>query len=212
MEQHINKLWENQFLKLNQGQKQMEDMTRWIMMGGLSGLEELSDAFGKFWDMDFWSTETHDYMKAWNTTAEDLRKLFKDYLDIIGLVPKDDYLTLLHKYQDMNETVNDQTEEISKQVKMIADQKKIITEQKKEINKQKKIVSAKKEEIADQKKQVADLKKEIIGQKKEILKQKKIVAEQRKEIANRKKIVADLKKEVAVQIKSIKQLQMQTSR
>jgi hypothetical protein len=187
-------------MNLEKGRKQMQDMTRWIV-GGLSGFEELSESFGKFWDVDFWSTETQDYVKAWDTTTEDFQKLFTYYLDMMGLVPKDEHFELIKQYKALNERVADQaieiSSEISRQKEILADQKQMIMDQKKEIAKQKKLV-------ADQKELVKDLKKEITGQKNEVSKQKKIVADQ-------KKIVAELKKEIAVQIKSIKQLQKPAS-
>lgn len=207
MDQNIYKFWEDQFMDLEKGRKQMEDMTRWIM-GGLSGFEEISESFGKFWDVDFWSTETQDYMKAWETRTKDFQKLFTYYLDMIGLVPKDEHFELIKQYKALNERVADQaieiSSEISRQKEILADQKQMIMDQKKEIAKQKKLV-------ADQKELVKDLKKEITGQKNEVSKQKKIVADQKEKLAGQKKIVAELKKEIAVQIKSIKQIQKQTS-
>ena len=203
MDQYIYKFLEDPFMNLEKGRKQMDDMTRWIM-GGLSGFEELSESFGKFWDVDFWSTETQDYMNAWETTTEDFQKLFKYYLDMMGLVPKDEHFELINQYKELNERVADQVIEISKQKEIVADQKQMITDQKKEIAKQKKLV-------ADQKELVKDLKKEIAGQKNEVSKQKNIVADQKEKLAGQKKIVAELKKEIAVQIKSIKQPQKQAS-
>lgn len=210
MDQYIYKFWEDPFMNLEKGRKQMEDMTRWIT-GGLSDFEELSESFGKFWDVDFWSPETQDYMKAWETTTEDFQKLFKYYLDMMGLVPKDEHFELINQYKELNERVADQVIEISKQKEIVADQKQMITDQKKEIAKQKKLVADQKEAIADQKELVKDLKKEIAGQKNEVSKQKNIVADQKEKLAGQKKIVAELKKEIAVQIKSIKQPQKQAS-
>lgn len=207
MDQYIYKFWEDPFMNLEKGRKQMEDMTRWIM-GGLSDFEELSESFGKFWDMDLLFRETQDYMKAWETTTKDFQKLFTYYLDMMGLVPKDEHFELINQYKALNERVADQaieiSSEISRQKEILADQKQMIMDQKKEIAKQKKLV-------ADQKELVKDLKKKIIGQKNEVSKQKKIVADQKEKLAGQKKIVAELKKEIAVQIKSIKQPQKPAS-
>ena len=203
MDQSIYKFWEDQFINLEQGRKQMEDMTKWIM-GGLSGFEILPEPFGKFWDMDFWSTETQDYMKAWETTTKDFQKLFTYYLDMMGLVPKDEHFELKKQFKELNERIEDQaienSSEISRQKELLADQKQTITDQEKEITKQKKLVT-------DQKELVKALKKEVAGQKNEVSKQKKIVANQKEKITGQKKMVADLKKEISDQIKSIKQLQ-----
>jgi len=205
MDQSIYKFWEDQFINLEQGRKQMEDMTKWIM-GGLSGFKPLSEPYGKFWNMDFWPTETQDYMKAWETTTKDFQKLFTYYLDMMGLVPKDEYFELKKQFKELNERIADQTieisSEISRQKELLAGRKQMIFDQKEEIAKQKKFV-------ADQKELVKALKKEVAGQKNEVSKQKKIVANQKEKIAGQKKMVAELKKEITNQTKSIKKLQKQ---
>jgi hypothetical protein len=196
MEEYFYEFWKNQLNTLEKGQKQMQDMTKLIMQG-LNGFEEVPEMFGKFYSMDFWSKETCDYIKAWEMTREDFQKFFKDYLNLMGLVPKHEHLAVINKYNDLNQSAIDQKKLLADQEKEIARQKRIFTDQKKEISKQKALV-------VDQNKLVTDLKKEISDQK-------KVAADQNKEIANKKKRVADLEKEIAGQIKSIKQLQSRTS-
>ncbi|MBE9531000.1 MAG: hypothetical protein IMF00_07020 [Proteobacteria bacterium] len=210
MYKHFYEFWGNQFNDLDKGQQQMQDMTKLIMQG-LSGFEEVPEMIGKFCSMDFWSKETCDYIKAWEMTTGDFQKFFKDYLNLMGLVPKDEYLELANKYNNMDESVADKIKEISKQVKIVADQEKMITDQKKEIVDQKKLVVELKKEISKQKTLVVAQKKFVTDLKKESSDQKKVAADQNKEIANQKKQVADLKKELAGQIKSIKQLQSRAS-
>jgi DNA repair exonuclease SbcCD ATPase subunit len=210
MEEYFYEFWKNQLITLEKGQEQMQDMTKSIIQG-LSGFEEIPEMFGKFCSMDFWSKETCDYIKAWDMTTEDFQKFFKYYLDLMGLVPKDEYLELANKYNNMDESVADKIKEISKQVKIVADQEKMITDQKKEIVDQKKRVVELEKEISEQKMLVVDQKKLATDLKKEISDQKKMVADQNKEIANQKERVADLEKEIAGQVKSIKQLQSRTS-
>lgn len=196
MEEYFYEFWKNQLITVEKGQKQMQDMTKLIMQG-LSGFEEVPEMFGKFCSMDFWSKETCDYIKAWEMTREDFQRFFKDYLNLMGLVPKHEHLALINKYNDQKKEISDQKKLVADQEKEIARQKKIVTDQKKEISKQKTLV-------VDQNKLVADLKKEISDQK-------KVAADQNKEIANQKKRIADLEKEIAGHIKSIKQLQSQAS-
>lgn len=196
MEEYFNEFFKNQLITVEKGQKQMQDMTKLIMQG-LSGFEEVPEMFGKFCSMDFWSKETCDYIKAWEMTREDFQKFFKDYLNLMGLVPKHEHLALINKYNDQKKEITDQKKLLADQEKEIARPKKIVTDQKKEISKQKMLV-------VDQNKLVADLKKEISDQK-------KVAADQNKEIANQKKRIADLEKEIAGHIKSIKQLQSQAT-
>ena len=194
MEEYFYEFWKNQLNTLEKGYEQMQDMTKSIMQG-ISGFEQVPEMFGKFYSMDFWSKETCDYIKAWEMTTEDFQKFFKDYLNMMGLVPKHEHWAVINKYNDLNQIAIDQKKLLADQEKEIARQKRIVTDQKKEISKQKRLV-------VDQNKLVTDLKKEISDQK-------KMVADQNKEIANQKKRVADLEKEIAGHIKSIKQLQSQ---
>jgi hypothetical protein len=191
MDIDIYKLWGNQFADLSKGQKQIEEMTRWIM-SGLWGFKDFSEELGKLYNMDFWPIGTRDYIKAWETTAEDFQKLYSYYMDLAGLVPKDEHLALIDKFNDMNETIIDQEKEISRQAKIAGDQKKKITEQKKEIEKQKKDIADKVQEIAIQKKLVTSLKEEIAGQE-------KFIAAQKEEIADHKKVASELKKGLPVE-------------
>jgi len=125
MEEYFYEFWKNQLITVEKGQKQMQDMTKLIMQG-LSGFEEVPEMIGKFCSMDFWSKETHGYIKAWEMTREDFQKFFKDYLNLMGLVPKHEHLTLINKYNDLNQSVIDQKKEISDQNKLVAAQEETI--------------------------------------------------------------------------------------
>jgi len=201
MEAYFYEFWKNQLITLEKGQEQMQDMTKSIMQG-ISGFEEVLQMFGKYCRMDFWPKKTCDYIKAWEMTTEDFQKFFKDYLNLMGLVPKHEHLAVINKYNELNHSAIDQKKKITDQKKMLADQEKEIARQKRIVTDQKKEISKQKTLVVDQNKLVTDLKKEISDQK-------KMVADQNKEIANQKKRVADLEKEIAGQIKSIKQLQSQ---
>jgi hypothetical protein len=179
----------------------MEDITKRIM-GSFSGFEVFSEPFGKFWDIDFWSTEAQNYLKLWDTTADDFQKHFTDYLELMGWVPKDEHSEMIKQYNLLSKRAADQAIEISKQKVLLADQKQTIMDQEKEITKQKKFVT-------DQKELVKALKKEVSGQKNKVSKQKKIVADQKEKIAGQKIMITDLKKEISDQLKSIKQHQKQ---
>ena len=203
MEAYFYEFWKNQLITLEKGQEQMQDMTKSIMQG-ISGFEEVLQMFGKYCSMDFWPKKTCDYIKAWEMTTEDFQKFFKDYLNLMGLVPKHEHLAVINKYNDLNHSAIDQKKKITDQKKMLADQEKEIARQKRIVTDQKKEISKQKTLVVDQNKLVTDLKKEISDQK-------KMVADQNKEIANQKKRVAELEKEIAGQIKSIKQLQSRKS-
>lgn len=167
MEEYFNEFFKNQLITVEKGQKQMQDMTKLIMQG-LSGFEEVPEMFGKFCSMDFWSKETCDYIKAWEMTREDFQKFFKDYLNLMGLVPKHEHLALINKYNDQKKEFTDQKKLLADREEAIVRQNKLVADLKKEISDQKKVADDQHKEIANQKKRVADLEKEIAGHIKSI--------------------------------------------
>ncbi len=206
----------------DEGKKQLEKMVNWVDFGP-GGFEDLTAMFRKFCWLDWMPgvKDMPDYLDTWKISMEGYTKSVHDYLDLIGLVSKDDHLALIVKYKELKKTFKSQEEEILAKDDQIADQKKqmssmkaIITKQKKEIENQKKIAAgqnkellSKKRKMENQKKQVADQKGEISAQKKEIAVQKKALADQQKEIAAQKKMLADQKKEITNGLAAIKQLQ-----
>ncbi len=205
--------------------KQLENTVSWQDFG-MGGFGDLTTMLRKFWWMDWMPVvkdmpDYSDYLATWKMAMEDCTKSFHDYLDLIGLVSKDEHLALIGKYDELKKTFKNQEKEILAKDDRIADQKKqmssmkaTLTKQKKEIENQKKVAAGKKKELLSQnrkmenlKKQVADQKEEITAQKKEIALQKKAVAEQQREIAAQKKMLADQKKEITNGLAAIKQLQ-----
>ena len=206
----------------DEGKKPMEKMINWVDFG-IGGFEDLTAMFTKFCWLD-WMPGAKDmpgYLDPWKMAMVDYTKSYHNYLDLIGLISKDEYLALIGRYKELKNTFKSQEEEILAKDDLIAEQKKqmssmkaIITKQKKEIENQKKIAAGQKKEILshnkkmeNQKKQVADQKEEIAAQEKEIAVQKKAVADQQKEIAAQKKMLDDQKKEIKDGLAAIKQLQ-----
>jgi chromosome segregation ATPase len=205
-----------------EGKKQLENTVSWIDFG-IGGFEDLTATFRKFCWLDWMpgGKDLPDYFDTWKMAMEDYTKSYHDYLNLIGLVSKDEYLALIGKFKELKETFKSQEKEILAKDDRIAEQKKqmsrmkaTITKQKKEIENQKKIAAGQKKELLsqnrkmeNQKNQVADQKEQIAAQKKEIAVQKRAVADQQKEIAVQKKILADQKKEITNGLAAIKQLQ-----
>jgi chromosome segregation ATPase len=205
-----------------EGKKQLENTVNWIDFG-IGGFEDLTATFRKFCWLDWMPVVKYmpDYLDTWKMALDDYTKSYHDYLDLIGLVSKDEHLALIGKYKELKQMFKSQEKEILAKNDRVADQKKqmssmkaTITKQKKEIENQKKIAAGQKKELLSQKRkvenqkiQVADQKEAIAAQKKEIAAQKKAVADQQKEIAAQKKILADQKKEITNGLAAIKQLQ-----
>ncbi len=206
----------------DEGKKQLENSVNWVDYG-FGGYEDMTAMFRKLCGLD-WMPEVKDmsnYLDTWNLALKDYTKPFQNYLELIGLVSKDDHLTLIGKYEELKKTFESQGKEILDRDDRIADQKKqmssmkaILTKRKKEIENQKKIAAEQKKELLsqnrkmeNQKKQIADQKEVLAAQRKEIAIQKKAIAERQKEFADQKKMLADQKKEIKNELAALKQLQ-----
>ncbi|MBE9569307.1 MAG: hypothetical protein IMF11_01660 [Proteobacteria bacterium] len=121
MDKQFLEFWGNFMINSAKGQKQLEDMTKW-MSQGLSGFDEMTAMFGKFYGLDKLGKDTPAYLKTWEKATEDFQKSFKEYLSLMGVVPKDEHLTLIKKYEDLKKRVADQEETI-KHLRMLQDEK-----------------------------------------------------------------------------------------
>ena len=67
--------------------------------------------------------DTPAYTKAWKRASENFLKSFNDYMDLMGMVPKDKHLALIKKYEELKEKVAAQEETIN-HLKMLLEEKK----------------------------------------------------------------------------------------
>jgi len=126
MDRHFLEFWGNFLINVAKGQKQMEDMSKW-MQQGFEGFDELTGMFKKFYGLEHMEKDTPTYMETWKQASENFQKSFKDYLRLMGVVPKDEHLTLVKKYEELKEKVADQEETI-KHLRMLLEEKKVETQ------------------------------------------------------------------------------------
>ncbi|MDI7261290.1 MAG: hypothetical protein QME90_15410 [Thermodesulfobacteriota bacterium] len=112
MDKHFLEFWGNFLINVAKGQKQLEDISKW-MMQGFKGFEDLTAMFQTFYSLDKLDKSSPDYLKMWKKAEEDFKKSFKDYLSLLGLVPKEEYLGLVEKYEALKQKVASQEETIS---------------------------------------------------------------------------------------------------
>jgi hypothetical protein len=121
VDRHFLEFWGNFLINVAKGQKQMEDMVKW-MTQGLQGFEDLSTMFRRFYGLDKLSESAPDYVKTWEKAARDFRKSFQDYLNLFGVVPKHEHLELVKKYEALNGKLVEQEKRI-KQLRMMLEEK-----------------------------------------------------------------------------------------
>jgi len=101
----------NFFLSASKARKQMDDLMV-MSKHGFKGFEEMSSMFRRFYGLDKMEKSAPEYMKTWENASREFQKSFKEYLQILGVVPKEDYIALVKRYEDLKVRVRDQEETI----------------------------------------------------------------------------------------------------
>jgi len=119
MDKQFLEFWGNFMINAAKGQGQLEEMAKW-MGQGFSGFEDLTAMFKKSYGLDRMPEDTPDFLASWEKAAKDFQKSFKDYLSLMGVVPRDEHLKLVKKYEDMKKRVAGQEETI-KHLRLLLD-------------------------------------------------------------------------------------------
>ena len=90
--------WGNFLINVAKGQKHLEDMSKWMTLGP-NGFDDLTAMFNRFYGMEHMDKNTPDYMATWQRASENFIASFKEYLNLMGVVPKDEHLALVKKYE-----------------------------------------------------------------------------------------------------------------
>jgi hypothetical protein len=123
MDKNFMEFWGNFLLNAAKSQQQVEDLTKW-MKSGFSGFEEFSSLFQKAYGLEKVDKESPDYSKLWAGAQENFTQSFKDYLALLGVVPLDEHLALVRKYEELKEKVASQEETIKHLRLLFAEGKK----------------------------------------------------------------------------------------
>jgi hypothetical protein len=107
MDRHFLEFWGNFMLNASRSQKQLEELTEWVHKG-FTGFEELTSLFRKIYGLE----GSADSVSAWKKAQEDFMKSMKDYLNLLGVVPLEEHIALVKKYEDLKEKVASQEETI----------------------------------------------------------------------------------------------------
>lgn len=111
MDKHFLEFWGNFMLNAARSQKQLEELTEWVHKG-FTGFEELTSLFRKIYGLEGTSAGSADSVSAWKKAQEDFTKSMKDYMNLLGVVPLEEHIALVRKYEDLKEKVASQEETI----------------------------------------------------------------------------------------------------
>jgi hypothetical protein len=101
----------NLFLSAAKSKKQMEDIFK-LSRQGFKGFEEMSSMFRKFYGLENIEKDAPEYIKTWQKATEEFQNTFREYMSMVGVVPKEDYISLVEKYEALKKKVADQEETI----------------------------------------------------------------------------------------------------
>lgn len=121
MDRHFLEFWGNFLLALAKGQKQMEDLAKW-MRRGLLNLGDFTALFRRAYGLEDLDQNSPDYLKMWQQAEESFRHSYKEYLSLLGVVPREEYAELARKYEALQEKAAAQ-EEVIKQLRTLLEEK-----------------------------------------------------------------------------------------
>jgi hypothetical protein len=125
MEQNLLEFWGNFFTGAAEGQKFVEDMTV-CMRRSFSAFEAIPGLFRKVYGLDKPSgAAVTDYFAVWTKARNDFDKCFTEYLALMGVVPRDQHLALIKKYEDLKEKSDSQAETIEHLRMLLSAEKKM---------------------------------------------------------------------------------------
>jgi hypothetical protein len=112
MDPQFMEFWGSFLLNAAKSQKQVEDLVKWIK-NGFTGFEDLTALFQKVYGLEKVEKESPDQTKLWAGAQENFIRSFKDCLAMLGVVPMDEHLALVEKYEALKKKTLSQKETIS---------------------------------------------------------------------------------------------------
>ena len=91
--------WGNYLIAVARGQKQLEDLTRW-MSQGFQGLEDLTASFKKCYGLEQLQPDSPALEQAWKKATADFRKSFRETFGLFGWIPEEEHRKVAEENQE----------------------------------------------------------------------------------------------------------------
>jgi uncharacterized coiled-coil protein SlyX len=111
MDRRILEFWGNCFLQAAKSQKQLDDFNEWMRLG-FKGYEEFNTMFRKAFGLQDRAGGNQDQAQTWSQTVKTFQDSFKELSELMGVVPRQEHLELIRKYEDLKATAASQEETI----------------------------------------------------------------------------------------------------
>ncbi len=121
MDRHFLEFWGKALLEAAKSQKQLEDFAKFFQRG-FWGAPDYTQLFKSSYGLDEKTEDSPDYLGMWKKAEKDFRESFQDYLNLLGVVPREEYAALARENETLKEKLAEQEETI-KHLRMLADEK-----------------------------------------------------------------------------------------
>ncbi|MCG6878101.1 MAG: hypothetical protein LJE96_02970 [Deltaproteobacteria bacterium] len=111
MDPHFLEFWGNLLIQAAKGQQQMEELNR-LTNQGAKGFEAQNALFRKFYGLGDANEKRPVDTEEWEKAVRDFQTSLKQYLNLMGVVPKTRHLELVEKYENLKKKAADQEETI----------------------------------------------------------------------------------------------------
>lgn len=102
----------NLLLRTAKGQEEMENLNQWFRQG-FAGFEELTRMFQNFYGLNQLKVNSIDYKETLEKAQHDFQRNLSEFIRYFNVVPKDEYMELLKKYEALKEEMAAQKETIN---------------------------------------------------------------------------------------------------
>jgi uncharacterized coiled-coil protein SlyX len=120
MDRHFLEFWGNFLLQAAEGQKQLDDLAKWSKRGFIN-FGDFTTLFRQAYGLDQPKPDSPDYPEIWKKAEKDFRNSFQDYLSLLGVVPREDYVELARKYEELEGKLAEQDETIKHLRKLLSE-------------------------------------------------------------------------------------------
>ena len=111
MDSQFLEFWGNYLLASAKGQRQLEDLQKWIHQG-FRGYGELAAMLRKFYGLQAPANQNADWKEAWQKATQDFEASFKTFSAMLDMVPNGRYQALERKCDQLQKQIAEQEETI----------------------------------------------------------------------------------------------------
>uniref|UniRef100_A0A7V4G9U4 Uncharacterized protein n=1 Tax=Desulfobacca acetoxidans TaxID=60893 RepID=A0A7V4G9U4_9BACT len=111
MNRHFLEFWGKFLLDAAKSQKLLEDITA-LFQRGLREVPNYARLFKACYGLNEVAEDTPDFLSLWQKAEEDFRKSFQEYLNLLGVVSREEYDALARENEALKDKLAQQEETI----------------------------------------------------------------------------------------------------